>query len=109
MTPAFRRTCVVLAVVGAIVPMAFIGRFLSENGWDFSELPAAWTANFAAAGAAWDLTISAVVLALWVVVECRANKRWRGLWAIPATFCIGVSCGLPLYLLLREPPRNGRD
>ena len=32
MTPAFRRTCAVLAVVGAVVPMAFIGRFLFRTG-----------------------------------------------------------------------------
>ncbi|MDZ7708976.1 MAG: DUF2834 domain-containing protein [Roseovarius sp.] len=30
-----------------------------------------------------------------------AERRWLGLLAIPATFGIGVSCGLPLYLFLR--------
>jgi hypothetical protein len=30
------------------------------------------------------------------------GRNWWGLLAIPATFCIGVSCGLPLYLALRR-------
>ncbi|MCV6595907.1 MAG: DUF2834 domain-containing protein, partial [Mangrovicoccus sp.] len=30
-----------------------------------------------------------------------------GLLAIPATFCIGVSCGLPLYLWWRMGPGRG--
>ena len=32
------------------------------------------------------------------------RRTWVDLIAIPATFCIGVSCGLPLYLFLRSKP-----
>ncbi|MEL6700617.1 MAG: DUF2834 domain-containing protein, partial [Pseudomonadota bacterium] len=35
------------------------------------------------------------------IVESVRRKAWLDLIAIPATFCIGVSCGLPLYLYLR--------
>jgi hypothetical protein len=49
----------------------------------------------------WDLTIAAVALTVWVIAESVAERRWLGLLAIPATFGIGVSCGLPLYLFLR--------
>jgi len=41
-------------------------------------------------------------LTLWVIWESVTYRRWAGLLAIPATFCIGVSCGLPLYLFLRS-------
>ena len=102
MTP-LRWTYAALALAGTVVPLGLHGRWLAENNWAFGKLPAAWTANDAAAGAAWDLTISAVALAVWIVAECAARKKWAGLWAIPATCLIGVSCGLPLYLLLREP------
>ena len=58
-------------------------------------------ANAATSGLVWDLTIAAVALTLWVLVEAARTRDWLRLTAIPATFCIGVSCGLPLYLYLR--------
>jgi hypothetical protein len=36
------------------------------------------------------------------------NRHWLGLIAIPATFGIGVSCGLPLYLFLRASRSGAR-
>ena len=101
MTP-LRWTYAGLAAIGTVLPLGLHWMWLSENDWAFEKLPAAWTANNAAAGAAWDLTVSAFALTAWVAAECAARKKWAGLWAIPATFLIGVSCGLPLYLLLRE-------
>ena len=83
------------------MPLLFIVRWLAENNWALWKLPAAWTVNDAATGAFADLGISAVALTVWIVAECAARKQRRGLWAIPATFLIGVSCGLPLYLFLR--------
>jgi hypothetical protein len=38
------------------------------------------------------------------LAETVSQRRWLNLIAIPATFCIGVSCGLPLYLFLRSRP-----
>jgi hypothetical protein len=37
-----------------------------------------------------------------VLAETLVRKNWEALLAIPATFMIGVSCGLPLYLFLRS-------
>ena len=53
-------------------------------------------------GLTWDLTIAALALTFWVLTEAVPRRNWLSLLAIPATFCIGVSCGLPLYLLLRQ-------
>ena len=97
-----RRIYAGLAVLGAVLPLGFIVRWLAENNWALWNLPAAWTATHAAAGASADLGISAVALTVWIVAECAARKQRRGLWAVPATFLIGVSCGLPLYLFLRS-------
>ena len=44
------------------------------------------------------------LLTIWVLAEVAVRRNWVGLLAIPATFCIGVSCGLPLYLFLRTAP-----
>lgn len=65
----------------------------------------AWHVNAATSGLVWDLTIAAVALTVWVLTETFRTRRWLGLIAIPATFCIGVSCGLPLYLALRMQNR----
>lgn len=92
-----------LAAWGAIHPMAYFLSWFQENGFDLMGMVDAWHANDAASGLVWDLTIAAIALTLWVLVESIRCKNWWGLVAIPATFCIGVSCGLPLYLFLRRP------
>jgi len=96
-----------LAVWGTVHPMFWFVSWFRENGFSLPGMIEAWHVNAATSGLVWDLTIAAVTLTIWVIVECARSGRWRGLLAIPATFCIGVSCGLPLYLYLRSVP--GRD
>lgn len=91
-----------LAVWGAIHPMWWFVTWFQTNGWSLSAMVAAWHANAATSGLVWDLTIAALALTVWVVAESVSTRRWWGLLAVPATFGIGVSCGLPLYLLLRR-------
>ena len=64
----------------------------------------AWYVNDATTGLTWDLTIAAVSLTIWIIAEVAVRRNWMALIAIPATYCIGVSCGLPLYLFLRSKP-----
>ena len=98
---ALRYLFLALAVWGAIHPMAYFLQWFGENGFDLMAMVDAWHANAASSGLVWDLTIAAVALTVWVIWEAVQRRAWIGLWAIPATFCIGVSCGLPLYLFLR--------
>lgn len=91
-----------LAVWGGVHPMSYFITWFRANGVDLSGMVDAWYANTASAGLVWDLIIAAIALSVWVVVESIQRRNWRGFWAIPATFCIGVSCGLPLYLFLRS-------
>lgn len=93
-----------LAVWGAVHPMAYFVAWFGDNGLDLGGMITAWHANAATSGLAWDLTISAIALTLWILAEVAVRRNWEALWAIPATFCIGVSCGLPLYLFLRTRP-----
>ncbi|GAA4221581.1 hypothetical protein GGQ68_000123 [Sagittula marina] len=99
-----RHLWLALAVWGAVHPMYWFVTYLSENAWDFGALVDAWYVNASTTGLTWDLTISAVTLTVWVLAEVAVRRNWLALLAIPATFCIGVSCGLPLYLWFRSRP-----
>jgi hypothetical protein len=93
-----------LAVWGAVHPMWYFAQWFAENGFDLAGMVDSWHANTASSGLVWDLTIAAVTLTIWILAEVAVRRNWRALIAIPATFCIGVSCGLPLYLFLRTAP-----
>jgi hypothetical protein len=90
-----------LAVWGAIHPMYWFVTYMNETGTGLSGLIDAWYVNASTTGLTWDLTISAIALTIWIIVETMQRRAWINLIAIPAIFGIGVSCGLPLYLFLR--------
>jgi hypothetical protein len=100
--PVLRIIYLILAIIGAIVPMYFFVSWFLVNGFDLGAMAVAWNANDASSGLVWDLTIAAVALTIWILSETYVRKNWIALLAIPATFCIGVSCGLPLFLFLRS-------
>ncbi len=93
-----------LAVWGTIHPMFYFITWFNENGWSLMAMVDAWHVNAATSGLVWDLTVAAVALTIWIVSEVAVRRNWIALLAIPATFCIGVSCGLPLYLFFRSAP-----
>lgn len=93
-----------LAIWGAIHPMFYFVRWFGDYGFSLTAMIGAWHANDAASGLVWDLTIAALALTIWILSEVAVRRNWLALVAIPATFCIGVSCGLPLYLFLRSRP-----
>lgn len=99
-----RLTYLALAVWGAIHPMYWFVKFMAQNDGGLGALIDAWYVNDSTTGLTWDLTIAAIALTVWVLAEVITRRAWAGLLAIPATFCIGVSCGLPLYLFLRSRP-----
>jgi hypothetical protein len=93
-----------LAVWGAIHPMSYFLQWFQTEGYDLGKMVDAWHANAASSGLVWDLTIAAITLTVWIIAEVAVRRNWLALIAIPATFGIGVSCGLPLYLFLRAKP-----
>ncbi len=93
-----------LALWGAVHPMYWFMTYMSQNGWSLSALIDAWYVNASTTGLVWDLTIAAIALTLWSLSEVAVRRNWIALLAIPAIFCIGVSCGLPLYLYFRSKP-----
>lgn len=103
MTP-LRLVYLALAIWGAIHPMSYFIAWFMEHGWSLGPMIDAWYVNDATSGLVWDLTIAAIALTIWILAEVYTRKNWIALLAIPATFGIGVSCGLPLYLFLRTAP-----
>lgn len=99
-----RITYLVLAVLGAALPMWQWLPWLAEPGHDLRGLMSAWVANPAVAGLAWDVSIAGIAFGIWVVAETVVRRNWLALIAIPATLGIGLGCGLPLYLFLRTRP-----
>ncbi len=96
-----RYVFLVLALWGAIHPMYYFIGWFNANGYDLMAMVDAWHVNAATSGLVWDLTIAAVALTLWTIHDAIRHRYWRLLLVIPATFCIGVSCGLPLFAYLR--------
>lgn len=97
-----RRVYLALAAWGAVHPMYWFVRHMSETGTGLGGLIDAWYVNASTTGLTWDLTIAAIALTVWVVTETWTRKAWVNLIAVPATFLVGVSFGLPLYLFLRS-------
>ena len=96
-----RHVYLVLTIIGAILPMYYFVRWFEKFGYDLGAMVEAWNVSDATTGLVYDLTVAAVALLVWIIAETIRTKAWLNLIAIPATFCIGVSCGLPLYLYLR--------
>ena len=99
-----RMIYLALAIWGTVHPMWWFITFWRENRFGLQNLVDSWFVNAGATGLAWDLTIAAIALTVWILAEVWVRKNWLALVAIPATFGIGLSCGLPLYLFLRTRP-----
>ncbi|MEM9011622.1 MAG: DUF2834 domain-containing protein [Pseudomonadota bacterium] len=101
-----RLVYLALAVIGAVWPMSYFIAWLRANDWSLSRMVLeAWHVNDATTALVYDLTVAAVALTIFVIVESVTKRDYLGLVAVPATYMIGVSFGLPLYLFLRSRPR----
>lgn len=102
--PNMRYIYLALAVWGTIHPMYYFLSYMAANDWSLGALIDAWYVNDSTTGLTWDLTIAAITLTIWIIAEVTVRRNWSALIAIPTIYCIGVSCGLPLYLYLRSRP-----
>jgi len=98
-----RNVYLVLAIVGAIVPVAYFGQFFANGGTVMGFVPALLV-NGASAGFSADLIISSVVF--WCFMHTR-RPDGPALWSfVLLNLCIGLSCALPAYLY-RSAQKNG--
>lgn len=101
-----RLIYLILTIIGTFVPLFFLFDWYGDESFSVSQMLSAWSANGATKALTADLLISAVALYVFAIVESVARKDYLPLVAIPATFLIGLSCGLPLYLFLRSRPQE---
>jgi hypothetical protein len=95
-----------LATAGAAVPLAAFLPWLALHGPDLPLFAHDLFANRVAAFFGLDVIVSALVLFVSVLIETRRAAMRHGWLPILATCLIGVSCGLPLFLALREAARS---
>ena len=93
-----------LAAIGAAAPLAAFLPWLVANGFSLHLFVTDLFANRISAFFGLDVIVSAIVLTRFVRVETGVPGRW---WAVLATFTVGVSCGLPLFLAVRERTQGG--
>ncbi len=91
-----------LTIVGIILPYMELIPWIGENGFNLTMLVNEARQNRISTFAWLDVIISAVVLIGFILYE---GKRMgiKHIWIpIIGTLTVGVSFGLPLFLLLRE-------
>jgi hypothetical protein len=97
-----RHIYLLLAVLGLVLPYAHFIPWVVEHGLDARLLVNDLMANGISAFFGADVIVSAVVLFVFIAAE-RSRIGMRGGWiAVGATMLVGVSCGMPLFLYLRE-------
>jgi hypothetical protein len=97
-----------LALVGAVLPYSQFLPWFAEHGLNPGLLVTELFSNRIGGFFGLDVLVSAVVLIAFIRSE-GGRRKMNMLWLpIAATCLIGVSCGLPLFLYLRER-RLARD
>jgi hypothetical protein len=102
------RVYFALAAVGLALPYSRLIPWLGNHGLDIPALIAELFSTRIGAFFGLDVIVSAVVLILFIIVQGRRDRVSHGWLAIAATCLVGVSCGLPLFLALRERALQGR-
>ena len=97
-----KKFYLVFCVLGTVVPYWQLILWISENGFVLNAiLPE--IANSRLSLFAWlDVIISAIVLFGFIINEGKKSEIRLLLLPFVATLTVGVSLGLPLFLLLRE-------
>jgi hypothetical protein len=91
-----------LALAGTVLPFSQFLPWLAEHGLNVPLLITELFSTRMGAFFGLDVLVSAVVLIAFIRSE-GARRKMVMLWLpIAATCLIGVSCGLPLFLYLRE-------
>ena len=96
---AFYLIC---ALLGALIPYSQLVPWVAGHGVDPALFVTELFSTRIGAFFGLDVIVSAVCLLVFIAVEGR-RRRIPQLWMpCAATLLVGVSCGLPLFLYLRE-------
>jgi hypothetical protein len=91
-----------LCVAGLFVPNSLFFPWLLEHGPDPQRFLQDMFANGVSAFFGMDVVLSAVALGAFILVESARIRLNRGWLPLLATFLVGVSLGLALFLYRRQ-------
>lgn len=98
-----------LAVAGAIIPYSQLVPWAAQHGLDAKGFTLELFSTRIGAFFGLDVLIAAVALLAFIGWEGR-RARMTSLWLpVMATLLVGVSCGLPLFLFMREGTLNTEE
>lgn len=89
-----------LAVIGAVVPLATILPWFMEHGLNVSLLLQELFSKRSSAFFTWDVVITAIVILVATYATRRSLSRGQLVGVVIGTLAIGASCGLPLLLAM---------
>lgn len=99
----------VVALLGAVLPLWQFIPFLSEHGLDLTLFYKQLFQNNVSAFFALDVIVSSMALWLFVFWEGR-RRRMKNLWLyVVCNLAVGVSLALPLFLFARERKLNAES
>ena len=97
-----RHLYLFLCVLGVVLPYASFVPWLAQHGLDLGSFLRELLLTRIGAFFALDVVVSAIVLFAFIFTERRALGI-RHVWIpVIATFLVGVSLGLPLFLYMRQ-------
>ena len=99
------KVYLLLTVLGIVIPFGAFVPWLLNNGIDFTALYQAAMVNPISIFAWLDVLVAALVLLTFIIVDGKRNNVRYAWLAVIGTISVGVSCGLPLYLYLKERQR----
>lgn len=97
-----RKFYLAMAVLGTVVPWSFFASFFAMNGPDIPLFLQSLFANGAAGGFSADVLITIFIFWVWSWRDATRNSVAHWWLVLPASFFVGLSLALPLYLYLRE-------
>lgn len=92
----------ILCILGTVLPFSQFVPFLLEHGLEVELFLEELFANHISAFFGMDVFVSALVLSVFVFWE-GSRLKMNNLWIyVASTLLVGVSLGLPLFLLMRQ-------
>ncbi|GAB4278828.1 MAG: hypothetical protein Kow0056_11500 [Coriobacteriia bacterium] len=100
-----KRFLLVVCLIGVAVPYAFLLPWIAKNGLDVGLLTRQIMTHPISAFLVADVVVSALAV-IGMAAQGVSRGDMRMVWPIVGTLTVGVSLGLPLYLLIdrSSPP-----
>ena len=103
---AVERWFAALAVVGFVVPNAFVAVFAVRHGADVGAYFHEWFRSVPGTQLTVDLGLTCLAFLSWAFLDARKRGITRWWVTLPATGLVGICFAVPLYLWMRERART---